>query len=685
MAKPTAPASRIKTIAANLIILLIVGWLAQAATAEPARATKRKPLLISGKKSLYQRVITHPGAKLHPTPAAPVKMMREVILPFTVFYVYDRAVKDKKEWVEVGLSTDGRVEGWLEYDKTSDWRQSLTLMFTERTGRRPVLFFKDMDSLEEVAASAPPGKDAPRLAEEFKEINEGKRNPPKDFPVTAMEPANEALASDRFYLMPIFDAQEPYEGVKFLEVGSIDPGSTNLPEAPIPDGAAEDQAAGKVLRTGITFVIDTSISMRPYINRTREAVQRIYDAVAKAGLAKDVAFGLVAFRSSVEKTPGLEYASKVISDLKDGGHRAQFEKALDGVSEATVSSHSFNEEAFAGLKTAIEKLSWKPYHSRMIMLITDAGAIRNDDPLSVTGMNEREIADLARAKNIKIFALHLKTPAGVAKGRDNHAFAERQYKVLTGQSDVGLGDLYVPIEADEEATGVAGFGYAVEAIAGQMVNLVKTTAEGKRLALPAKTTAPPKTAAEEAERKAAIVGYAMQLEFLGRQKGVRAPKVVTSWVSDMDLVRPDTPAFQVAVLLTKNQLSDLYQQLRMILSNAQRTKRTGARDFFQSIISAAAQASRDPLQMSKSGYRNLGQLGVLGEFLDDLPYRSNVMRLTEEDWYRQSVGEQQAFIDDLKSKLRRYREYHNDTANWVSFGDVYPGDAYYRVPLSMLP
>ena len=233
--------------------------------------------------------------------------------------------------------------------------------------------------------------------------------------------------------------------------------------------------------------------------------------------------------------------------------------------------------------------------------------------------------------------------------------------------------------------GVRGFGRVVEGVATQMVELVRATSTGERLRLPDKSSLRPGDVVAEAERKAAILGYAMQLEFLGRRGGVKAPEVVTSWVSDMDLSRPDRPSFQVTVLLTKNQLSDLHQRLKVILDQAQRTKRTGARDFFQSILSAAAQTLRDLSQFSRRPNQNLGQLGFLGEFIDDLPYRSSIMRLTEEDWYRLSVGEQQALVDDLKSKIRRYSQYHDDVANWVSFGATDPGDAVYRVPLSMMP
>jgi serine/threonine-protein kinase PpkA len=635
-----------------------------------ASAQQCKPLLIPGKRTLFQRVVTHPGAKLYISPGETEQGSQTSIKPFTVYYVYERSSRNGTNWLMVGSSSNCKIEGWIQANKASDWQHSLTLVFTERTGRQPVLFFKDMQSLWEVAASPSPGDAATRLTSEFSAIKEGREQRPSDFPVLAMEPPEGAVSKDRFYLMPIFETAELFEGVKFLKLASIDPGSWQMPE-------------GLELRTAIVFVIDTTISMKPYIKRTLEAVRKIYDAVEQAGLSDKVAFGLVAFRNSVEKTPELGYVSKVLSDLRDGRHRKEFEQILNRTEEANVSTHSFNEDAFAGLKTALEDLNWTPYLSRLIFLITDAGAIRNDDPYTSTGMNEPEIADMAAAKGVKIFALHLKTESG--KKLNNWAYAEAQYRKLTGHSDETIGDLYVPIEAEQSDTGVQGFGRVVEGVAAKMVELVRATAAGERLTLPDQALSPSGDVVADAERKAAILGYAMQLDFLGRRGSVQAPKVVTSWVSDMDLVRPDIPSFQVTVMLTKNQLSDLHQRLKMILDQAQRTKRTGARDFFQSILTAAAQTSRDPTQLSKGSGKELGQLGVLAEFLDGLPYLSSIMRLKEEDWYRLSVGEQQAIIDDLKSKVRRYQQYHDDVENWVGFGDTDPGDMVYRVPLSMMP
>jgi serine/threonine-protein kinase PpkA len=654
----------------HILIMFIVMPALGVFSVQPLLQAQCKPMLIPGKTTLFQRVVSHPGAYLHRSASASERLDDGMLDSFSVLYVYERKMVGNDEWLKVGFSSNCETVGWIDAKQASDWRQSLTLVFTERTGRRPVLFFNSLNDLEQVAGSADPTGQVSKLIDDFNAIQAGQTQASESFPVLALEPAKEAVSRQRFYMMPIFATAELYEGVKFLQIASIDPGSWRLPGDP-------------ELRTAIVFVIDTTISMKPYIDRTREAVRRIYDQIQGAGLDDKVAFGLVAYRSSTLKTPGLQYASKVYSNLRDGRRRADFEQALEQVKEAGVSSHSFNEDAFAGIKTAIDAMDWSNYQSRLIFLITDAGAIRNDDPNSITGMNEAQIADLSASKGIKIFVLHLKTPAGRKFG--NHTLAETQYRALTGQSDPSIGDLYVPIDAGGASGGVETFGQIVEGVSEQMIELVRASSKGERLELADQPAGGGSGVVVEAKRKAAVLGYAMQLEFLGSQSRTRAPQVVTAWASDMDLARPDIPAFQVTVLLTKNQLSDLYQRLRIILDQAQRTKRTGAKDFFKGILSATAQISRDPKQFSAKPNERLGDLGLLGELIDDLPYRSAIMRLTEEDWYRMSVGEQQAIIDDLKSKIKRYELYHNDVSNWVSFGSSDPGDTVYRVPLAMMP
>ena len=654
-----------------------------AAQAQDAQQGNEKPLLLDGKKTLFQRVIVHPGTRAY---AAPDSEAGEAVKPFSVYYVYERKDMGNESWLKVSPSTQGGPGMfWLPAAKTAAWNQALTLLFSERTNRSPVLFFDSAASLEKVGANSDVRAELNRLAEEFNAYAE-KGEKPASFPVLAAEPEGEqgAVARSRFYIMPIFNWADPFEGVKFLQVASIDPGAGGADSAG-QSGAASGQnevANAEPLKTGIAFVIDTTISMRPYIEQSLQVVRSIYDAVEKAKVNDKVGIAVVAFRSSLEASPGIEYATKIISQFKQVNQRKELEKALSEVKEATVSTHTFNEDSYAGLLTAIEKLDWSNYQSRVIMLLTDAGPLTSDDQYAATRMGSEEVADLARSKGIKIVAVHIKTP----RGKDNHTYASNEYQRLTRMPDSGETS-YVGINAASSDSGRHAFSAFAGSMGEVFVDLVKRTAENTRLARPADK--PKDSPAERGRWIAETLGYSMQLEYLGEKNQVRAPQVVNSWIADMDLAQlaenRSTPAVEVAVLLSKAQLSALQQQLKIIVDNAERTKKTDSKDFFQSILSASAQMSRDPNMFTLKPGQNLQQLGVLGEFLEDLPYKSQVLSMTEEDWYNMPVGQQTAFINRLKSRIARYDEYEKDRDNWESFGAENSDDWLYRVPLNMLP
>ena len=636
----------------------------------PATAAERTPLLQEGKKTLRQRVITHPGARILQRPDAAASVVQADVKPFTVLYVYAR----DNGWLEVGPAGNP-PQGWVAAAQTTEWNQSLTLLFTDRASRAPVLFFKT----EKVLADLCNAKDMEQqLASLEKTIADPGKNAATapQLPVLAMEPPDRqgAVSAKRFYLMPILGMADPFEGVKFLKVASIDPGT---------GGKNADAGKGDgTPRTAIAFVIDTTISMKPYIEQSLNVIRSIYDKLEKDKLADDVGFAVVAFRNSTAARPGLEYDAKVISDFTTAKNRKALETELAKVEEAKVSSHAFNEDALAGIKTAVESLNWNAYSSRILVLITDAGPLPSSDKYASVKMDVTEMADFARAHGIWISVLHIKSPGG----RQNHAPAEKAYRALSRLSDNRSNYLAVP--APTPAEGARQFAAVTGTLASGMVKMVRSTAEGKLMTKPkddpAKAAATPE---DQAARLAASLGYALQLEYLGQQRGNRAPSVVDSWIADMDLAQlakeRRVPTVEVAVLLTKNQLNDLSQQLKIIIDNAERTKKTDSRDFFQGILSASARMARDPNSPTQG--KNLAEMGVLAEFLDGLPYKSDVMLLREEDWYRMSVGEQTAFINRLKSRIARYEEYDKDRANWESFGATNPGDWMYRVPLNMLP
>ncbi|WP_435874827.1 serine/threonine-protein kinase [Pseudomonas chlororaphis] len=631
-----------------------------ASAAQPPLATNAdggdRPLLMPGKKTLFQRVLSKPGAQVSGQPGAAPS---GAALPaFSVLYVYQRKAVAGGSWLEVGAASDGQRDGWLPAEQVSDWKQSLVLKFTERSGRSPVMFLREQSSLERFLADTAQARAALHKAQ-----NEGSVDPQ----IVALEPVASAIPQDQFYLLPIFQARESFDAngqpVQLLNVASIDPGNTPQGKA---EGAAK--AGSDAFRTAIVLVVDTSVSMQPYIDRVRQVVQALHRQIADRGDLDSVSFGLVGFRSNVEKTPGLEYVAQTLVSLEEGRDPQRFLELAGQVKAAQVSSHAFNEDAFAGVMEAVEGMDWSPYAGRLILLVTDAGALRKNDPLGRTQMNEAEVREAALSKQIKIYALHLRTEAG----RKNHGFAEQQYRSLTADANPQIGDLYIPVAGGD----VARFGDTVAEIGSVFADRVHQARNNQLPSLPSLQGTP------SVASKATAIGYAMQMDFLGRQSAVRAPQLITAWTSDHDLTNPSLPAFQVCVLLTKLQLNDLQQSLKLIVDAARRTQ-TSPKDFFQEIASASAHMSRDPTRLKQGG--NLVEGGILGEYLDGLPYRSKSLTMTQDLWLSLSVAEQQDFIDELESKIRLYETFHNDIANWVRFGEAQPGDALYRVPLATLP
>jgi serine/threonine-protein kinase PpkA len=138
--------------------------------------------------------------------------------------------------------------------------------------------------------------------------------------------------------------------------------------------------------------------------------------------------------------------------------------------------------------------------------------------------------------------------------------------------------------------------------------------------------------------------------------------------------------------VTKTQLSLLRKQLTAIFENAQQSfLKDDAKNFFQSILSAAAQITRDPNSFTGSPGKNLAQTGVMGEFLEGLPYKSAIMNLTEEEWYQKSTGEQKSILNHLEARIKLYEEYDRDNTNWEGFGSPNRNEWVYRIPLDMLP
>ena len=285
-----------------------------AISANPSTGGNNEPLLMEGKRELYQRVLAVPGARMA-TEAGGAS--QEAVTPFTAFYVYSRRMLGNTEWLEVGTDRHGKRAGWLPLNSTLEWNHGLTVTFRDPAGHDRVLLFKDRESVRQLARQS----DSASYKRIYQEAVQG--NLSADSPVVAMQPPGYIDIRDDFYLVPIRQYEDIYLGneqARLLQVSSV----PMVAEERI----TQEKPAGSSYTAGLAFVIDSTLSMDPYINRTLEAVNKIYDTLGSADLLGNVNFGLVAFRDNVTAAPRLDYLARTYVDLEQGSDGKSF---LSGV------------------------------------------------------------------------------------------------------------------------------------------------------------------------------------------------------------------------------------------------------------------------------------------------------------------------------------------------------------------
>ncbi|MDI2113723.1 vWA domain-containing protein [Commensalibacter nepenthis] len=615
------------------------------------------PLLMEGKHSLYQRVITRPGGVICPEPSSENSKPLE---GFKVFYVYQRHkdAQGKEDWIQVGLDTQGHIAGWIPADRSVNWAHTLVGAFTNPAGRERSLFLKTEQDEKELITD-------PNIAQKSKELTQAALAGNSD-KVVAIEPANYVDITKNFYLLPILNAQqiERPSGppLRLLHVISAPSHSGNQVNA--------SPANLRNFKASLVFVMDTTISMEPYIEETQKAVKSIVSRIQNTAVKDNFRFGLVAYRDSLKDNPELEYETKVYA-------KPDFSKPIDVINDsisivhdAKVSSKSFDEDAIAGIKTALDEVDWNQSAGRYLILVTDAGARGADHPNSITKLGIEEIRQLAESKGVAVFVVHLLTPSG--QKNNDHQKAEKQYRALSKYGTVG--SLYFPVKGGTPEA----FAEVIENLSTSLLQQVSNTT-GRPVA---GLNPEGKDAKQQAmQKQLQVVSEAMKLAYVGKEEKTSVPDVVSSYTTDRDLSNPMKKSVEVRVLLTRNQLSDLAQALQIILKTGL-AGRTEPQTFFTQLRSAFAAAARDPSKIAQS--QQIG--GMLGEYLQDLPYKSDIMNISEKDWLAMGAIAQRTILNNVESRLRLYQEYQAHPDLWVNLsGNNDPGEAVFPVPLEALP
>jgi hypothetical protein len=187
----------------TLVISLIIIFTAN------LQAALDKPLVMEGKKTLYQRVLSTPDAQIYQSPDNSVES--SAMTPFSVLYVYEKS----DDWIKVGHDSFGKTVGWMQRDETIIWNQALTVSFKDPQDIQRVMLFNSKQSIKQLVDDY----DTEAYQDLYQSVVNDEAK--KDSPVIAIQPEAHVDIRENFYLVPIIQHEDVYldnEQARLLEV-----------------------------------------------------------------------------------------------------------------------------------------------------------------------------------------------------------------------------------------------------------------------------------------------------------------------------------------------------------------------------------------------------------------------------------------------------------------------------------
>lgn len=652
----------------------------------------REPMKDTDNEFLFRRVITLPDNQL----VSEVGGSDGEALPvFQVLYVFAENNFGGEPWLEVGVSLQDETMGWIRADQTVAWSTMLVMQFNENPRRGKVLFYESDTHLVDTVQNVTIDQEVEGIYDDIQEerrklIDDPTYQPAWDDRLVAIEPDSSVRYQDKPYLLPILDFRRdefpdgtPTTLVEIAAIPAEGRALAQRDEASLGNVADPAATADGQLPIGIVFVLDTTISMGPYIDRTKLFVEEFYEAFDAAGDINNVSFGLYAFRDNMDHDQNVGYVVDPIQELDPTASPASILANLRRVSAATAPTSGFKEDGFAGLWDALKSPSWRDFGGRIVIMITDASSREGDDPRALyRDLTPRLLATEASENNIAIVPVHLITEANDSDKRE----ARLQYIELAQGIDSGA-SRYTSVDARNNDD--TAFSREATLLAEQIVAQVTAINNGDPLSDPVlndELLEPvPSDGFAPTGKLAAVVGneiFRAQLESLARNSDDTAPAFLSGWASDRDLLNRSQEALDVRVFLNRNQLSEMAKRLDIIIESYGYGDDDPAA-FFNRIQNLAAEFATDPDAVRQD--EQLAVKEVLPGFLRNLPYRSEMLKLNYDFWVSMGGGAQGSYIERLKEKQGIYQSIYDSSENWVDFGAQDPALEAYPIKLRDLP
>lgn len=607
------------------------------------------------------------------------------VTAFYPLYVFERKdidlsdPADLKGWYRVGSDVSDPL-GWMKAKDVIEWKQALVVSYTHpgsgEERRNPVLMYENLDKLKTLVEEEEREEKAKNMYAAMPgKIPEG---------VVSSEPKRfvDIETKEGFYILPVIAHEEETEmypdgDTRYLQIAAAIPRerSEEGKEDTFDNQQFSEQTQqaettqgtqAKDLGVHIKFVMDITGSMGPYIKATKDAVYKVAQETVRK-IDTEVSFGLVGF--SDEKK---NFTPEPVGE----------EKFLQELSRIRASGGGdYQEEVFAGMKEAIES-PWSENSLRIIIVVGDASSHKATHKKSLTKMDADQIRDLANAENVSVMSVHLKA----AKAAPDHPIAQEQFTTLARNPGSQL-EAYFPVDADKpdavEAAIVGMVATLAEVVAevrgtgaSEKVEVVEEKIETEEIVEDIDSA---EAAKEVAESFAKDIAAKQLVQYLG--SAAKAPKDITVWVVDRDLVDPSVKSLDVRLLIKKGELNDLITALEKVLRSVKRAKLTKQK-FFEALQGVVAASSKGEDVSSAS---DLADAGLLPSWIASLPYKSFVLSLDDETFEAMSPDERASLEDNIDAKLQLYREI-NESDRWVALNeDDASTDHVYPISLNNLP
>lgn len=621
--------------------------------------------------------------------ASPDNIVKASVRAFWPLYLFAREGLDLSDpaaptgWYRVSETQQGPPLGWMHARDVLEWRQALVVSYTHPgfggEERQRVLMFRNKEGLETLTDSQDMVGNAVEL---YKGLFRGRIADS----LISKEPELFVDINQTFYLLPILDFEViEIEGddARLLQLAAAMPrkrGADTLENQDYRSKAmkeprSQDQGV-KELGIDIVFVMDMTLSMQPYLDRTKMAIGEIARRIKETHIKQKIRFGLVGYRDDVSKTPALEFASKNFTpELVD---MTTLIEILDEKAQAaTVSSVGYPEEVFAGVETGLSS-NWNEESLSFIVLVGDSSSHPVGHEQNTTGKDADVLRLSAEDNQVHILGIHLLN----SRHPEDHAIAKEQYCLLSRVRGKQEHSAFVEIDTEETGT----FQAVVETITGIFSGILSDVQSGKVDVLEAAGRLPEKVGDEPepvrtATQAAREIAGAALVEYLGRD--ANPPKDIIAWALDRDPTNPAIRALEVRVLVNKQQLSDLILALEHVLSAMDRTKMSQMQ-FFDALQGVSGQTMKNPEAINQ--FATLKESGLLPSFLQSLPYKSEILSLNAE-MYASMTAEQRAALErSLRAKLQQYRDINEQVDGWVRLNESDPDiNKVYPLHLDYLP